>query len=112
MAVVYPNNVPEVQERSERSGRAERSERAEQCSEHSWACSGHVAKISMLRLNIGSGKQCGRSARHLYPRSQAQITISMRLRRNVSHQCASALDPVASEPPDLRLHRRSPFLPA
>ena len=28
----------------------------EQCSEHSWACSGHVAKISMLRLNIGSGK--------------------------------------------------------
>ena len=55
-AVVYPNNVPEVQERSERSGRSERSERAEQCSEHSWACSGHVAKISMLRLNIGSGK--------------------------------------------------------
>ena len=54
--VVFPNNVPEVQERSERSGRAERSERAEQCSEHSWACSGHVAKISMLRLNIGSGK--------------------------------------------------------
>ena len=55
-AVVYPNNVPEVQERSERSGRSERSERAEQCSEHSWACCGHVAKISMLRLNIGSGK--------------------------------------------------------
>ena len=44
------NVVPGVQERSERS------ERAEQCSEHSWACSGHVAKISMLRLNIGSGK--------------------------------------------------------
>ena len=44
------NIVPEVQECSERS------ERAEQCSEHSWACSGHVAKISMLRLNIGSGK--------------------------------------------------------
>ena len=40
----------------ERFERAERSERAEQCSEHSWACSGHVAKISMLRLNIGSGK--------------------------------------------------------
>ena len=49
-AVLYPNNVPGVQERSERS------ERAERCSEHSWACSGHVAKISMLRLNIGSGK--------------------------------------------------------
>ena len=48
--VVYPNNVPGVQERSERA------ERSEQCSEHSWACSGHVAKISMLRLNIGSGK--------------------------------------------------------
>ena len=45
------NIVPGVQERS---GRAERSERAEQCSEHSWACSGHVATVSMLRLNIGS----------------------------------------------------------
>ena len=36
-------------------GFEERSERTEQCSKHSWACSGHVAKISMLRLNIGSG---------------------------------------------------------
>ena len=55
-AVVFGNIVPGVQERYERSGRSgrsERSERAEQCSEHSWACSGHVAKISMLRLNIG-----------------------------------------------------------
>ena len=57
--MLAPNVVPGVQERSERSERAERaerSERAEQCSEHSWACSRHVAKISMLRLNIGSGK--------------------------------------------------------
>ena len=54
--MVFPNIVPRVQKCSERSGRSERSERAEQCSEHSWACSGHVAKISMLRLNIGSGK--------------------------------------------------------
>ena len=52
-AVVFGNIVPGSQGRSERSERAERSE---QCSEHSWACSGHVAKISMLRLNIGSGK--------------------------------------------------------
>ena len=33
--VLYPNNVPRVQECSERSGRSERSERAEQCSERS-----------------------------------------------------------------------------
>ena len=60
LAVLGLNVVPGVQERSER---AERSERSEQCSEHSWACSGHVAKISMLRLNIGSGKlsSCMRS---------------------------------------------------
>ena len=51
--VLAGNIVPGVQERSKH---AERSERAEQCSEYSWACSGHVAKISMLRLNIGSGK--------------------------------------------------------
>ena len=51
--VVFGNIVPRSQGRSERS---ERSGRAEQCSEHSWACSGHVAKLSMLRLNIGSGK--------------------------------------------------------
>ena len=30
------------------------SKRAEQCSEHSRVWSGHVAKIGMLRLNIGS----------------------------------------------------------
>ena len=54
--VVFGNIVPGSQGRSERSERAERSKCAEQCSEHSWACSGHVAKISMLRLNIGSGK--------------------------------------------------------
>ena len=41
------NIVPRVQERFER---------AEQCSEHSWAYSFHVVKISLLRLNIGSGK--------------------------------------------------------
>ena len=42
--VVFGNIVPWSQER------------AKQCSEHSWARSGHVATISMLRLNIGSGK--------------------------------------------------------
>ena len=47
------NSVPRVQERSECSGRAER---AEQFSKHSWASPEHVAKISMLRLNISSGK--------------------------------------------------------
>ena len=60
--VLYPNNVPEVQERSERSGCAERSEGAEKCYEHSWACSGHVAKTSVFRLNIGSDRlssDCG-----------------------------------------------------
>ena len=45
LAVLYPNNVPRVQEGSERSGRSERSERAEQCSEHFWACSGHLSLI-------------------------------------------------------------------
>ena len=50
--VLAGNIVPGSQGRAER---AERSERVEQCSERSWACSGHVAKISMLRLNIGSG---------------------------------------------------------
>ena len=44
------NIVPEVQERSDCA------ERVEQSSEHSWACSGHEAKVSMLRLSIGSGK--------------------------------------------------------
>ena len=48
--VLAGNIVPGVQERSERD------EHAEQCSEHSWACSEHVAKIRMLRLNIGAGK--------------------------------------------------------
>ena len=55
-AVLNPNSVPRVQKCSERSGR---SERAERCSEHSRTCwllaEGYVAKISMLRLNIGSG---------------------------------------------------------
>ena len=47
LPVLAGNMVPKVKECSER---------AEQCSEHPWACSGHVAKISRLRLNIGSGK--------------------------------------------------------
>ena len=52
-AVLAGNIVPGSQERSKH---AERSERAEQCSEYSWVCSEHVAKISMLKLNIGSDK--------------------------------------------------------
>ena len=50
MVVLAGNIVPRSQ------GRSERAERAAQCSKHSWACSGHVAKISMLRLNVDSSK--------------------------------------------------------
>ena len=60
-AVLYPNNVPGIQECSESSERAERSECAEQCSEHFWACSGHrtldfvrwTLYVGLCTLDIG-----------------------------------------------------------
>ena len=50
--VLYPNDVPRVQECSERSGRSERSARAEQCSEQNRGLGFSVTHQTALPIRI------------------------------------------------------------